>query len=168
MLLTIHCPFSSMSITTSLLVSWFPVAFEAERRGLGQALQLPSPLQGLWGKAMSFQLPWTRMVCRSCGLVASTFALSVVASVGMQRKCQPWNSLIPPSVGLNSLPLIQCLSLCALPGVFFFDTMCDLLLLSKCWQAQHSQQSKTVQCVTNCWVHPCWNEQSATERAENY
>lgn len=55
-----------------------------------------------------------------------------------------------------------------MPGVFFFDTMCDLLLfLNKRWQAQHSWQSKAAQCVTNCWVHPCWNEQPIPECAEN-
>lgn len=68
---------------------------------------------------MGFQLPWTSMVCWSYGLVASTFALFVVASVGMWRECQPQISLIPPSVGLNSLLLIQWLFLCPVPGVFF-------------------------------------------------
>lgn len=120
--LSIHCSFSSMSITCLLasfsLGSLLLVRWRGEVLGK-HCMQLPSPLQGLSGKAMGFQLPWTRVVCRSYGLVASTFALFVVASVGMQRKCQPWNSLIPPSVGLNSLPLIQCLFLCALPGVFF-------------------------------------------------
>lgn len=70
---------------------------------------------------MGFQLPWTRLVCRPHGPAASTFALFTVASVGMQRECQPWISLIPPSVGLNSLPLIQCLfSMCCARGIFFF------------------------------------------------
>lgn len=117
-------------------------------------LQFPSPLQGLPGKAMGFQLPWTSMVCRSYGLVASRFAFFVVASVGMQRKCQPQISLIPPSVGLNSLPLIQCLFLCTVPGVFFFTpcvTSCYFLTNvgrhNTAGRAKQHSVSQTAECI---------------------
>lgn len=136
-------------------VSWFPVALESEKRGLREALEFHSPLQGLPGKAMGFQLPWTRLVCWPHGLVASTFSLFLVASVGMQRECQPWISLIPPSVGLNSLPLIQCLfSVCCARGIFFLTpcvTSCyfstNVGRHSIAGRAKQHSVSQTAECI---------------------
>lgn len=120
-----------------------------------EALEFHSPLQGLPGKAMGFQLPWTRPVCRPHGPVASTFPLFVVASVGMQRECQPWISLIPPSVGLNSLPLIQCLfSMCCARGIFFLTpcvTSCyfstNVGRHSTAGRAKQHSVSQTAECI---------------------
>lgn len=83
-MLTIYCPPCHWALL-GFPVSWCPVALESESRDLEQAVQFPSSLQGLPGKARGFQLPWTSRGCRSYGLVASTFALFIVAFIGMWR-----------------------------------------------------------------------------------
>lgn len=151
MLLAIHCPFSSMSITPLLPcvlvscclrvreeMSWVSTAIPFSTSGPAREGNEPPValdkhgLLILWasGQYICFvrcSLYWDAKRVPATNFINSTISRSEF-------------------IATNTMPF----SMCCARGIFF-DTTCDLLLfLNKCWQALHSWQSKTAQCVTNC------------------
>lgn len=135
----------SLSITLlSCLLMSCCLRVREERSWVSHAIC--SPLQGLPGKATGIQLPWKSGVCWSYGLVASMFALFIVASSGMRRVpvTDFINFTISRSefIATNTMPF----SMCCARGIFFWHRVWPLVISQQtlAGTTQPAEQNSTV------------------------
>lgn len=132
----------SLSITLlSCLLMSCCLRVREERSWVSHAICFP--LKDLPGKEMGIQLPWKCAVCWSYGLLASLFALFIVASSGMRRVpvTDFINFTISRSVFIatNTMPF----SMCCARGIFL--TLCVTSCYSSTNVGRHNTASRAKQ-----------------------